>query len=290
MSFKSNFAGIIPGVLDKAILEFEDQRELAKKIDNKRQELKSAAEIQLAAMGLDPKKLQDKVTEQVEAAVAKTMKDLLGNSGRKAQNGVKFLRYEVLFNPSKITLTGHGTAQVPMNENSKGVQVTYQTRQANLELRIPLVVDRTISSQIEMGVSIPGVNASLAQSGRALAESAENWLTSGDAGSVQRDVEMFAAMLRSNYTRMVSFYWGDMTYTGILTSASSNYVLFDPQGRPTRANIDLLIMLADATNPVLVWNGKEKGPWMDYYNKAFKSGRTSLGPNWTQNAQNILGL
>ncbi len=290
MSFASNFAGIIPGTLDKAILEFEDQREVGKEIDTKRQELKSATELQLAAMGLDPDKLQKKVTEQVEAAMAKTMKDLLGSSSRKAKNGAKFLRYEVLFNPNKISLSGHGVAEVPMNENSKGVQVTYQTRQANLELRIPLIVDRTISSQIEMGVSIPGINSSLMQTGKSMFESAQSWLTSGDSGSIQRDVEMFAAMLRNNYTRLVSFYWGDMSYTGILTSASSTYTIFDPNGHPTRANIDLLIMLADANNPILMWNGRQKGPWMEYYRKAFTNGKSSLGPNWTQNGQSFLGL
>ena len=290
MSFKGNFAGVIPGLLDKAILEFEDQREVGKEIDTKRQELKSATEAQLAAMGLDPAKLQKKVTAQVEATMAKTMKDLLGVSSRKAKNGSKFLRYEVLFNPNKITLTGRGVAQVPMNDLTKGIQSTYQTRQANLELRIPLIVDRTVSSQIEMGVSIPGINSSLIQAGREAVESAQSWLTSGESGSIQRDVEMFAAMLRSNYTRMVSFYWGDMTYTGILTSADSTYTIFDPKGHPTRANINLFILLADPNNPVLMYNGRDKGPWMEYYKKAFTGGKTSLGPNWTQNAQNILGL
>ncbi|MCR5467356.1 MAG: hypothetical protein K6F37_00205 [Lachnospiraceae bacterium] len=289
-SFKSNFAGIIPGMLDKAILEFEDQREVGKEIDTKRQALKSSTELQLASMGLDPEKLQKKVTEQVEATMARTMRDVLGSSSRKAKNGTKFLRYEVLFNPNRISLTGHGTAEVPMNECSKGIQVTFQTRQANLELRIPLIVDRTISSQISMGISIPGVNSSLVDAGKSYLESAESWLTDGESGSIQRDVEMFAAMLRNNYTRMVSFYWGDMTYTGILTSANSTYTIFDPNGHPTRATIELLIILADANNPVLVWNGKEKGPWMEYYKKAFTNGKTSLGPNWTQNAQNILGL
>ncbi len=290
MSFKGNFAGIVPGLLDKAILEFEDQREVGKEIDTKKQELKSATEAQLAAMGLDPAKLQAKITDQVETTMAKTMRDLLGTSSRKAKHGAKFLRYEVLFNPNKITLTGRGVAQVPMYDATKGVQSTYQTRQANLELRIPLIVDKTVSSQIQMGVDIPGVNASLVQSAESLVESAQNWLSSGESVSVQRDVEIFAAMLRNNYTRLVSFYWGDMSYTGILTSADSTYTIFDPKGHPTRANINIFIMLADPNNPVLMFNGKDKGPWMDYYKKAFASGRTSLGPSWTQNAQNILGL
>ena len=290
MSFMGNFAGIIPGVIDKAVLEFEDQREIGKEIDTKRQELKSATEYKLQSKGLDPKQVQDKIMAQVEATMAKTMRDLLGTSSRKAKNGTKFLRYEVLFNPNKITLTGRGVAQVPMYDASKGVQTTYQTRQANLELRIPLIVDRTVSSQIEMGVSIPGINSSLVQTGRFIAESTQSWLTSGESGSIQRDVEMFAAMLRSNYTRMVSFYWGDMSYTGILTSSDSTYTIFDPKGHPTRATINLFIMLADPTNPVLMYNGKDKGPWMEYYKKAFTGGKTSLGPSWTQNAENILGL
>jgi hypothetical protein len=241
-------------------------------------------------MNLDPTKLQQQVTSRVEETLAKTMKELLGSTGRKAKNGVKFLRYEVLFNPNRITLTGRGAAEVPMNDCTKGVSVSYQTRQANLELRIPLIVDRTISSQVSMGVDIPGVNCSLTQGVRSTVESVANWLTGDDLGSIQRDVEIFLAMLRNEHTRMVSFYWGSMTYTGVLTSVNSTYTMFDPKGNPTRANIDLLIMLADANNPVLIYNGKDKGPWMQYYRKAFE-GKTSLSArSGTQFFENVLGL
>ncbi len=290
MSFKSNFAGIIPGMMDHAILEFEDQRKVGKKIDTKRQELTDAVTAQLRQQGLDPEALQNQVTARVEETMAKTMREVLGVSSRKAKEGTKFLRYEVLFNPNRIMLNGRGAAKVPMNDVSDGVQVTYQERQANLELRIPLIVDRTMASEISMGVSIPGVNTSLVQGIKDNVQSAANWLSGGQLGSVQRDVEMFIAMLRNQYTRMVSFYWGNMTYTGILTSASSTYTMFDIHGRPTRANIDLLIMLADANNPVLMYNGKDKGPWMEYYRKAFE-GKTSLSArSVTQSFENILGL
>ena len=33
MSFKSNFAGILPGMVDHAIIEFEDQRKVADEIN-----------------------------------------------------------------------------------------------------------------------------------------------------------------------------------------------------------------------------------------------------------------
>jgi hypothetical protein len=288
MSFGSNFAGIIPGMLDKAIIEFLDQRKIGKEIDTQAQQVKTQVELELAAMGLDPTALQDQVTSKVEKAMAKTMKDVLGMSSRKAKEGTKFLRYEVLFNPNRISLAGRGCASVPMNDASKGVRVTYQPRQANLELRIPLIVDRTISSQISMGIDIPGINASLVQSVKSGIESASNWLTGGDTGSIQRDVEMFVAMLRSNYTRVVSFYWGDMTYTGILTSVNSTYTLFDPKGNPTRATIELMIMLADAENPVLMYNGKDKGPWMEYYRKGFKDETRKMLKGGS--AGNLLGL
>ena len=293
MSFKSNFAGILPGMVDHAIIEFEDQRKIADEINTVRQKVKSDVELKMSTLGMDPVKLQAQVTARVEETLAKTMSDLLGTGGRKAEKGVKFLRYEVLFNPNRITLSGRGAAKVPMNDFSKGISVTYQERQANLELRIPLIVDRTLASQVSMGVSIPGVNASLVQGVKDKVESVANWFTSGtsgDIGSIQRDVEVFVAMLRNEHTRLVSFYWGNMKYTGVLTSVSSTYTMFDPQGHPTRANIDLLIMLADAKNPILIYNGKEKGPWMEYYRKAFE-GKTSLSARSnTQYFENILNL
>lgn len=259
------------GFIPKAILEFEDCRQLAKNVQNKYLEIKDSTM---------PSNFSD-------ANALPTAQKALKSIGVKAgyhtkREGTKYLRYEVLFNPKQLTLNGRGQAEVLMHDKSDGKGLSYRTRAANLEANIPLVVDRTLASKISMGVDIPGVNTSLSGGAMALVNNFRD-------GSIQKEVEAFIALLQSEYTKRVVFYWGDMVLDGMLSSVNSHYQIFDPNGNPTRATIDLHLILSSADFPVMVWDGKREGPWMQYYKKAFDSTFTS-GVKGSQFASNILNL
>jgi hypothetical protein len=61
--------------------------------------------------------------------------------------------------------------------------------------------------------------------------------------SVQPEVEQFLAIIKKHYSRGITFYWGTVSYTGIVKSINAEYVLFNALGIPTRANVDLTMMM-----------------------------------------------
>ncbi len=266
------------GFIPKAILEFEDCRETMKKI-NRNPAIVRGNPMDFAVDGIPP--VPESLTETMLGTVGLTT-DIIGY--HKAREGTKYLRYEVLFNPKEITVSGRGSAMVPMIDKEKGGQVTYQPRPGQIELRIPLIVDRTLSSKISMGVPIPGVNTSLSGGAMAL------WDAVFEENSIQQEVEVFIGLLQSTYTRRVVFYWGDMVYDGFLSSANANYEIFDPNGNPTRATIDLFMILESADFPTLLFDGKREGPWMKYYQKTFGDESFVSGVKGSQWGSNLLNL
>jgi hypothetical protein len=63
--------------------------------------------------------------------------------------------------------------------------------------------------------------------------------------SVQPEVEQFLAIMKRNYSRIITFYWGTVSYTGVVNSIDAQYVLFNALGIPTRAIVDLSIMISE---------------------------------------------
>lgn len=63
--------------------------------------------------------------------------------------------------------------------------------------------------------------------------------------SVQTEVEGFIGALRNPMTRIMTFNWGKICYSGVLRSVGVNYTMFSPNGNPVRANVDLSMVCAD---------------------------------------------
>jgi hypothetical protein len=63
--------------------------------------------------------------------------------------------------------------------------------------------------------------------------------------SVQPEVEQFLAIIKKHYSRGITFYWGTVSYTGIVRNVNAEYVLFNALGIPTRANVDLTMMMTE---------------------------------------------
>ncbi len=84
--------------------------------------------------------------------------------------------------------------------------------------------------------------------------------------SIQREVEGFISALRNKYTRLITFHWGEFNYSGMLRSVGVNYTMFNPDGEPVRANVDLSMMCADDE----LWPNS-LAVWQQRYIKAFKS-------------------
>ncbi|MCR5775358.1 MAG: hypothetical protein K6G42_09770 [Lachnospiraceae bacterium] len=77
--------------------------------------------------------------------------------------------------------------------------------------------------------------------------------------SIQKQVEGFISALRNQYTRIVTFHWGELNYSGILQNIGANYTMFNINGEPIRATVDISIVSADDErwkNSLTTWQTK----------------------------------
>lgn len=58
---------------------------------------------------------------------------------------------------------------------------------------------------------------------------------------VQPDVERFLSLVKDPFVRKAAFWWGKMSYTGVIKNVDAEYVLFDALGAPARALVNLTL-------------------------------------------------
>lgn len=176
-------------------------------------------------------------------------------------------RFKVQFNPSTLSINGYGggMAQITnLSRDRKGKGdkkdssggITYEEAGTHIEMSVQLIFDNSNHLTAFPG-DIYGMNVSNAL-GAAGGAAAKKLL--GKRPSIQEEVEGFLGMLRSQYTRAVSFVWGSMAYTGVCNSVGAKYTLFNPSGEPIRAQVNFRMICADES----VSKG-QMGYWKDMY-------------------------
>ena len=58
---------------------------------------------------------------------------------------------------------------------------------------------------------------------------------------VQPDVERLLALIKDPFVRKAAFWWGEMSYTGVIKNVDAEYVLFNALGIPARALVSLTL-------------------------------------------------
>ena len=200
---------------------------------------------------------------------------------KKYYKGATAKRYTVQFNPSSLSVKGRGQGFMPVlayGTNGATVHPTKQNVRITVSMR--LVVDQVKNADAFMSDKL---NLSPTQ----LAQNVGTAIMTGmgaNQPTVQQTVEGFIAALRSPYTRIITFHWGTMNYSGILNNVSAQYVMFNVQGQPVRAYINLsLLCMHDNPAP------NSLGPWQAAYKAAF-SGDELDTTAATQVATNLLNL
>ncbi|MCR5486518.1 MAG: hypothetical protein K6F35_03190 [Lachnospiraceae bacterium] len=179
-------------------------------------------------------------------------------------------RFKVQFNPSSLSLTGHsgGFVQKINYEglgSSGGVSLT--RGDTNISLSVTLLFDACDPADAFMSDKLSSSPTSI---GTGVAKAVMSG-TGKKNVNVQTRVEGFIATLRNPLTRVVTFSWGEFSYSGVLKSVNATYTMFNVTGEPVRANVALSIMCADeeVSPNSLSW-------WQEKYKKAF-SGDPLLG-------------
>ena len=286
----------LTGAIEKAIIEIEDERNLAKADAVEVSEVTARAAVP-AGLGAVSGKLGAAAAQAAQAAsaavdIASSVAGAVGVSGLAgavdsfkeslSMELPKKKRFEVKFNPSQITFQGAGGGKVAKTNYSAGgkVDMQYQEMAPRIQMNLQLVFDdyeRTEAFMLEKFTDTTAI-------ARTVVSSAASAVT-GKKHSVQPQVEGFIGALRNDCTRKVTFYWGSMKYQGVLNHVGAEYTMFSTDGSPIRANVNIGILLTDDSI-----TDAHMGQWQNSYQAVFeKDGITKLG-NAVQGVGNLLNI
>ena len=238
------------------------------------------------------------VQEQMDSIAAEGgMKSVAGDF-----RGVKPKYFRVQFNPNTLRLSGHSgglvksssykpktgenkqegeNAEEGQNQEKGDGGLEYKEGKTYIDFSVSLFFDKVdpMDAFMEDKVQL----ASLTNLGKGIAKGAMS-LAGKKSNTVQPEVEGLIAALRDKHTRLITFHWGDFNYTGILRSVNAVYSMFNINGEPIRASVDLNMTCADseiAQKSVTAWNNI-------YYN-AFKKGSESFVKT-SQKVQSLVNI
>lgn len=234
------------------------------------------------------------VIHEEDASAVNTMKDVSGStmsvlsmasagstlpavsSGlREANTGMRNHVMQVQYNPSSLMFQANAQA-VPftflMQNVDEGVP--------NQNYRPPMVV---LSVELVFDAMTP--TDAFMMDRRRLAETAEAGIAAAVKGeyTVQPQTDgLMAAILRPQ-TRLVTFRWADMAFTGHMIEAKADYTMFSAGGRPIRSKIRMNIaQQVESQGDIQYWN--------DALDKMFQSGDFQNLKNAAQRVGNLINL
>ena len=191
-------------------------------------------------------------------------------------------RVYVQFNPEviRINAQGGGSGQITdFSSKDKNGGLKYGELSPHIYVTIPLIFDRE-NNAIAFSEDKLGTLSSASGLVKNIAS-----LAMSNSYTVQPQVEGFLAAVRGIETRRVSFSWSDIYYYGLLNEVDATYTMFDPDGVPIRAKVNLRIVCADAS----IEDGYG-GQWQDKYNKAFSTSSLTSGTNYKSAVGSALNL
>lgn len=267
----------VTGGVTKAYIKFEDERPKSGGINVTDVKARGAASIPGGSIGKKLKEGAAKAAKEMNSA-ANAIGGLMAGQGRDLFSSGNV--FEVKFNPSELSFQAYGGLKVEKRDSTGGKEgpLSFVPMESRIMMNVPLVFDdfeRTDAFMMEK-FSDPMAVA------RTIGTSVANTVT-GNTYSVRPQVEGFIAALRNNRSRKMTFFWGTLRYRGVLETVSAEYTMFNMEGHPIRANVNLGLLLVDE-------NVKDNnmGDWEESYKKLFDKS-SSLGAKM-DNAGNLLNI
>ena len=281
-----NAGGSITGNIEKAILEFIDERPEKNEVNvTKAEPRKASSEAGLGKISGKLTDVSNQVAESTNSVLDKTPVTNMVSKIKEtaASKGPKKKRFQVKFNPSQISFSGVSGETIEKKnytENKDSVKIEYQEMKPRIQMNLQLVFDDYERTQAFMLEKLTDTTA---------------WVRTGIDGivtaatkktySVRPQVEGFVGAIRGSHTRKINFYWGTMKYSGEIISVGAEYTMFSTDGNPIRANVNLGILLVDET-----LSYQNMGQWQMSYKKVFgKEEKTNAG-SALQNVGNLLNI
>ncbi len=233
------------------------------------------------------------------AGVDKSAIGLGEGEGFKEYGKVKRYRYNVMFNPEEIRVSGYGGEEVPTQEyaakpngkppeppkpdEGKGGHHGHRhhplptsrmaTPQTRMDFNVKLVLDKSDPIHAFYGDKFTLSQTNMVRDAAKIYKSASNAMSGKDDSgdySVQADVEAISAAVRDKKKRLCRFVWGDMVYEGMLNTVSADYVMFNMDGTPCRAYLTIGMVLYDRFDLAA-----SQSLWVKKYNESFSSAKAN---------------
>ncbi len=268
MDAVTGFASDNTGNIEKAMIEILDLRNRpvitkeAVKIVGKGSP--TSAEMDSFAGAASVTSLMNKgvLSDAMKTIAGLSDKEVLTDEMLQIIAGGKKKYFVVQFNPNTLQISGHSGGYVKKTDYSKGRDrgrsVGYEKGNTTIQMSVRLFFDSCDPQDAFMSDKVN-------MSPTALATGAAKAIQTGmgkKKTSVQIQVEAFIAALRNQYTRLITFHWGNFTYSGSLRSVRTTYTMFNVTGEPVRAYVDLSIMCADdqelSTASLAIWQARYK--------------------------------
>ena len=185
-----------------------------------------------------------------------------GGDGFQIHAKLKRTRFEVQFNPNQLSFVGYGGEQMAIQNYSGEGKNQINNVASHIEMTIPLIFDKVDNLEAFYSDKFTLGQTSVARGAVKLGKGAYNAVKGKDTSkSVQQEIEAFTAIIRSNDKRLIRFVWGDMAYEGILNGVNAEYNMFNVNGEPIRATMNLRVVLLDANKydqTIRLWTKKYK--------------------------------
>ncbi|MCI8478893.1 MAG: hypothetical protein HFE97_11290 [Oscillospiraceae bacterium] len=229
------------------------------------------------ALTKSTQKILTKAASSSNSSVLDTMSDVLSGRGGAL---------EVQYNPSSLSLQANAqrvSVSYLLKNMDEGIP-NQSTRPPSVTLSVQLVFDDTNVKDAFMADKLRLSAGDIITDAGAIAKAVR-----GEVYSVQPQTNGLVAMLMRDSTRLVTFQWADMSFTGQVCQVQARYTMFSFSGQPIRSVVDLVILQE-------ITGSGDQRQWDAAFDKCFGD---SLNGNLTglqkagnalQNSKNLINL
>lgn len=244
--------------------------------------------------GLD--KLSTVLDNVPASPVTSLLTDALDHAGLDSRS------LEVQFNPASLDIAAYGGGRTVItnysNEdgNVKGA-TSFGALSVSIQVSFTLIFDETFLSDAFASDKFQLTASNLIGGVASLISTA----VTGKTYTVRPFVEGFLAAMRDPDHRTVIFQWGRLRYVGMMNELSARYTMFNPNGEPIRAEVDVTMFSESLPKETYVPATKDKAEhllsaqnnndylsyWTNRYN-AIAKGKDSLSGKTVKNVATSL--
>ncbi len=162
-------------------------------------------------------KLKSAATKMATNALNSIISDITGNFAKDTE------QLEVQFNPAELKIS----ASTKKSRPQTGIDVKHKKAQYG-------------SLGVQVSVSIPLIFDVSDEKDGVIGNNISNKLKKGN--DLAAKVDKFIETIKDPYLRNIRFSWGNLLYEGKLYSVDVNYTMFNRDGSPIRASVDLELL------------------------------------------------